>query len=104
MTFVVNPTVPMLIGASEYIYFDYTRILISGQTVISATYTCEAPITEDGGTAAINAAGTIASARFTVPANAVNGTGYTVTCMATTANPTETKPLFAVIAVASVPT
>lgn len=103
MTFVVNPTVPMLIGASEYIYFDYTRLLISGQTVVSATYTCEAPVTQDGGTAAVNADGTIASARFTLPGSADDGAQYTVTCTATTANPTETKLLFALIAAAAIP-
>lgn len=104
MTFVVNPTVPMLIGESDYVYFDFTRRLETGQTVVSAVYTCESPVTEDGGTAAVNAAGTIASARFTLPNTAVNGTGYTVTCTATCATPTATKILFAVIAAASVPT
>lgn len=100
----MNTTVPLFIGESEYISFDFTQRLESGQTVVSATYTCESPVTEDVGSAAVNAAGTIAQARFTVPPTAVDGVQYTVKCTATCATPTATKILFAIIQAQLVPT
>lgn len=100
----VNRTVPMFIGSSEYISFNFAQRLISGQTVTSATYTCESPVVEVAATAAVNAAGTIAQARFTLPSDAVNGQQYTVKCTATCANPTETKIEYAVITAELVPT
>jgi len=100
----VNRTIPMFIGESDYIYFNFTQRLASGQTVVSATYTCESPVTEDGGTATVSAAGTIAQARFTLPGTASDGVQYTVKCTATCATPTETKIEYAVIQAQLVPT
>lgn len=100
-----NRTVPMFIGESLYIDFDFTQELRSGQTVVSATYTPETPVTEDGGTAAVNGAGTIAQARFTLPVlGSTDGGQYTVQCTATCANPTETRISYATIIAQIVPT
>jgi len=93
----MNTIVPLFIGESEFISFDFTHRLESGQTIVSAVYTCESPITEDDGSAAVNATGTIAQARFTVPPTALDGIQYTVKCTATCATPTATKILFATI-------
>lgn len=101
---VVNRTVPGFIGESIYIDFDFTKRLRSGQTIDSATYSPESPITEDGGTAAVNASGTIAQARFTIPGSAVHGTWYTVECAAVCADPVETKIEYALIFAEEVPT
>lgn len=92
----------MYIGEALYIDFDFTQELRAGQTVVSALYTCEAPVTEVGGTAAVNAAGTIAQARFTLPSNAVNGIQYSVQCSATCTGPVETRISYAVIQAQSV--
>jgi len=100
----VNRTVPMRIGESEYINFDFTQRLLTGQTVVSATYTPESPVTEDGGTAAVNATGKIAQARFTLPPTAADGVQYTVKCTATCTAPVETKIEYAIIQAELVPT
>lgn len=100
----VNRTVPMFIGESELINFNFEQRLATGQTVTSATYTCESPVVEVAASASVNAAGTIAQARFTLPSDAVNGTQYTVKCTATCATPTETKIEYAIIAAQLVPT
>ena len=99
-----NLQVPLFIGEHEFISFDFTYRLQPGQTVVSAVYTCEAPVTEDAATAAVNSAGTIAQARFYVPPTAVNGTRYTVQCTVTCANPVATKILYALILAIEVPT
>jgi len=93
----VNRIVPLFIGESEYINFVFTRRLQSGQTVVSAVYTPESPVTEDANTAAVNAEGTIAQARFTLPPTAVNGQQYTVKCVASCINPIESKIEYAII-------
>lgn len=100
----INRTVPMFIGESLYIDFNFAQELRSGQTVVSATYTVESPLALDGGTEAVNSDGTIAQARFTLPGTAVNGAQYTATCTATCTNPTETRISFATIRAQSVPT
>lgn len=100
----VNRTIPMRIGESELINFNFAQRLITGQTVVSATYACESPVTEDAATAAVNAAGTIAQARFTVPATAADGIQYTVKCTATCTAPVETKIEYAIITAQLVPT
>jgi len=100
----MNTTVPLFIGESEYISFDFTQRLQTGQTIVSAIYTCDAPMTEDSASAAINGTGTIAQARFTLPESASDGGQYTVKCTATCATPTATKILFAIITAQLVPT
>lgn len=99
----MNTSVPLFIGESEYISFKFTWRLQPGQTVVSAAYTCEAPITEDAGTAVVDAQGKIAQARFTVPPAAVNGGKYTILCTATCQNPVATKILYAIITAVEVP-
>ncbi len=99
-----NRTVPMYPGESRYIDFNFTEELRDGQTVASGAYTIEddAPVTQVDGTAAVNGAGTIAQARFTLAANATPGEQYTVTCAATCANPTETRISYAIIDVLAI--
>lgn len=100
----MNVDVPLFIGEHEFIGFDFTQRLEAGQTVSSAAYTCEAPVTEDGGTAAIDSAGRIAEARFYLPPGAVNGVRYTVQCTASCLNPIATKILYALVLAVEVPT
>lgn len=100
----VNRVIPMYIGESEYINFDFTKRLTSGQTIASATYAPESPMVEVAATAGVSADGTIAQARFTLPAEAVNGRQYTVKCTALCANPTESKILYALVRAELVPT
>lgn len=100
-----NRTIPMYPGESLYIDFDFTQELRSGQTVASGAYTIEtdAPVTQVDGSAAVNGAGTIAQARFTLSSGATPGTQWTVTCAATCASPTETRKSYAIIDVLAIP-
>ena len=102
------------IGESDFITFVFNRRLVPGQSLLSATYTPESPITEDNGTHALgtvdNEDGTpgvvngSCSARFTVPSQAVAGTEYTVKCTAICQNPTATKIEYVTFRAKAVPT